>query len=327
MAGDTELNVLVAIPTFRRPVDLQRLLGVIGDSLDAALQSAECTRADVLVVDNDPAGTAAAMVIARADATIRAVVEPGRGLATVRNRALREANDYDVMVFIDDDETPAVSDWLVRLLRTMRTTNANLVAGPVQTVVDGEMDPWIEAGGFYARAHRRHLVTGDEISSAATNNLLLDLNAVRRAGVTFDERFGASGGEDSLFTGQLKDRDLKLVWCADALVYDHLLPSRQNRRFAVSRVRSMASTGVRVALVRSGRSTAARVRIRARFIASGCAHLLRGGAMRTYGRVVRSLRWDARGAGEMARGVGEFLGSLGAVTRTYVSTDPTRRGD
>ncbi|WP_425454326.1 glycosyltransferase family 2 protein [Luteococcus japonicus] len=52
---------------------------------------------------------------------VRYVNETAPGLAAVRNRALDEAGNANLLAFIDDDETPAAG-WLQHLVRTWRAT-------------------------------------------------------------------------------------------------------------------------------------------------------------------------------------------------------------
>ena len=90
------------------------------------------------------------------------------------------------------------------------SSDAAAVVGPVQSEFTGELDPWIAAGAFF---QRRRLATGTPVEVAATNNLLLDLETVRRLDLRFDPRFGVSGAEDTYFT-----RTLSRSRRADALV-------------------------------------------------------------------------------------------------------------
>ncbi|MEW2012573.1 MULTISPECIES: glycosyltransferase family 2 protein [Microbacterium] len=306
--------MVVAVPTFRRPDDLRRLLGALEAVSTHATASGAAARVDVLVVDNDPDGSAAAVVDGRSG--VRAVHEAIPGVAAARNRALDESRAHDVLVFIDDDESPAAEDWLTRLLETARALSADAVAGPVSTVVDGGLDPWVEAGGFFARGHRAHLSTGAAVERAATNNLLLDLDFVRGSGVRFDDRFGRSGGEDSLFTSQLHRAGARMVWCAEALVYDHLPEARRSRAHALRRMRGMAAAGIRVGLVLAPtRSRRAAVRVRA--VLAGGARIGAGVAKCATGAVVRSQRLDAVGRRDLMRGVGALEGAAGRILTHY----------
>src|SRR3712207_9285353 len=58
--------------------------------------------------------------------------------------------------------------------------------------------------------------TGATMSGAGAGNLLLDLRQVRALGLSFDERFGLTGGEDTLFTHALVRAGAEIRWCDEA---------------------------------------------------------------------------------------------------------------
>lgn len=312
---ENEVSLALCIPTFRRQRDLARLLDALPAVIDAARADGLLGEVAVIVVDND--STASAEQTARSSAmAVRYVVEPERGVVAVRNRALDEANGHDIVVFIDDDETPADAHWLAHLLAARRDFEATVVAGPVRTVAEESLDPWIIAGGFFARAHRSGLITGHRITRAATNNLLLDLRFVEESGIRFDPRFGRTGGEDSLFTSQLHAAGAHMVWCAEAVVLDHLPVERRTRAHAVDRARGMANAGVRVALALAD-SPAERAVVRARALAAGSLRWIGGVARGAAGAVTRSDALGATGARERARGRGGFSGAWNRTRDLY----------
>lgn len=308
-------TVVVAVVTYGRPRELARLLAALEPVATRAVHAHAAARVDVLVVDNDP-DRSARTVASAAGARVTWVHEPEAGVAAARNRALDGGHGHDLLAFIDDDETPADSEWLTRLLACRRDLHAHVVAGPVVTVVEGELDPWLEAGEFFARGHRVGLSTGAVIERAATNNLLLDMGFVREAGVRFDPRFGRSGGEDSLFTSQLHAAGARMVWCAEAIVHDHLLEERQSRAHALARMRGMASTGVRVRIVLAP-DRGHRVRARARASLVGVLRVVSGAARAAAGAVGRSTRLNAKGRRDMMRGIGGLEGAAGRAHVQY----------
>ncbi|MEV7799089.1 glycosyltransferase family A protein [Microbacterium foliorum] len=312
---ENEVSLALCIPTFRRQRDLARLLDALPAVIDAARADGLLGEVAVIVVDND--STASAEHTARSSAmAVLYVVEPERGVVAVRNRALDEANGHDIVVFIDDDETPADAHWLAHLLAARRDFEATVVAGPVRTVAEESLDPWIIAGGFFARAHRSGLSTGHRITRAATNNLLLDLRFVEESGIRFDPRFGRTGGEDSLFTSQLQAAGAHMVWCAEAVVLDHLPVERRTRAHAVDRARGMANAGVRVALALAD-SPAERAVVRARALAAGSVRWIGGVARGAAGAITRSDALGATGARERARGRGGFSGAWNRTRDLY----------
>lgn len=286
-------KLVVGIPTYRRTSDLARLLAALPAAIERLREVDLVGDVDVVVVENDPAQSARD-VAGAAQLPVRYVVEAERGVVAVRNRALDEAADADLLVFIDDDESPADDRWLVHLAQTQSRSSAAAVAGPVRTVSEEPLDPWIVSGGFFARAHRAQITTGTRITRAATNNLLLDMAFVRSRSLRFDQRFARSGGEDSLFTSQLHASGGVIVWCAEAIVLDHLPPERRTREHALRRTRGMASAGVRVGLAFSATGLG-RARVRGRAAVASAAHWI-GGATRAAGGVLlRSEHLDAVG--------------------------------
>ena len=317
-APGTPLRVTIAMLTFHRPDDLAAAVPLLGRQCDAVTDDA--TVVDVLVVDNDPAGTGAAAVAALGDPRVRGVVEPMPGIAAARNRALAECADRDVLVFVDDDERPH-DGWLRHLLTAYRRTGAGAVVGPVLSRFDGPLDPWLVAGGFFAR---RRLGTGTPVDVAATNNLLLDLDAVRAAGVRFDVRFGLSGvGEDTLFTRALSRAGVRLVWCDEAVVTDVVPASRMTRSWVLRRALSTGSVGSIVAIAVC-RTAPGRALARGRELGRGAVRCFGGAARALLGVLVRSPRHQARGVRTLLRGVGVLAGAVGLLHEQH-GTGPTTR--
>lgn len=326
-------GLTVAIPTYRRP-------GAVARALRAVLAEAGACRGggagpdgpiEVLVIDNDPDGSAREAVAGAAGgapgaaagsdaaggsdvaagpgAAVRYVVEPAPGVSAVRNRALDETADRALLVFIDDDEEPEAG-WLRGLLSTRRDTGAAAVAGLVVPDYEAEPGPWLRAGGFF---DRQSWPTGARRPVAATNNLLLDLGAVRAAGLRFDEAFGATGGEDALFTRSLVAAGGVIVWCDEARVRDRVPAARLERAWVLRRRRSHAATAVRVELALAGPGVHPGIRVRA--LAGGCARVLAGlGRMALGGLGAgsgRGLVHRARGARLVARGSGMAAAAVG----------------
>jgi glycosyltransferase involved in cell wall biosynthesis len=305
-------RLVVAVLTYRRPERIAALVPLLVDQAADLTRRAEGVEASVLVVDNDPAGAGAAAV---AGLGATAVVEPEPGISAARNRALRAADDQDLLVFVDDDELPH-ADWLHALHATYRATGAAAVTGPVVSRYATEPEPWVVAGGFYDRAHRGGLSTGDQVRSAATNNLLLDLRVVRRAGLAFDPDLGLSGGEDTHFTSALAAAGGRIVWCAEAVVSDVVPADRLTRPYLLARTAGLANASARVALMLApGRGR--RAALRARILAAGLARGILGALQVARGAAQRDIARDARGRRSLARSRGELLAAFGRVLLPY----------
>ena len=291
-----ERSVLVAVLTYQRPDDLVELLPLLLDQARPGV--------DLLVVDNDPAGAAASTVASFAG--VRYVHEPRPGIAAARNRALTEGDGHDLLVFIDDDERPS-EGWLAALLLTFDAHAASGVVGPVISAFAAPLDPWVAAGGFFTR---RRMPTGSPVTVAATNNLLLDLKAVRAAGVRFDERLGLSGGSDTLFTRQLVDRAGPLVWCDEAVVTDVVPAGRTTRDWVVRRQFRSGNSWSRTALMLTD-SGVQRFRLRLSLTAKGGVRLIGGPASWLLGALTGDVRRRAVGVKATARGLGMLVGAYG----------------
>jgi len=281
------ISLDVAVCTYKRPERVAELL----PQLLSQVRELEGIESRVLIVDNDPAGSArdriaaeiagGAVDDARGSECVHVVVEAAPGLSAARNRALDEAADRDLLVFIDDDELPG-EGWLAKLVAVYRSTGAVGVTGPVESVFEKQPDPWVASAPVFRRARRP---TGTPVRSAATNNLLLDMAVVRRLGLGFDPRFAFTGGEDTFFTRSLVARAGEMVWCDEAVVSEIVPAERATREWVLTRARRNAETWAWVRLLDV--SGWRRARRRAEFTARGAALWLVGSA--------RAL--TARGAG------------------------------
>jgi hypothetical protein len=217
---------VVAVLTYRRTEFLPALL----DEL-VAQAGTVVPRAAILVVDNDPDAGAADVVGAWAAQGVRYVHEPRPGISAARNRALAEASDADALVFLDDDELPSAG-WLAGLITAWRAWDCAAVAGPVSARLEVPADPWILGTGVF---DRRRLPTGARLTGAGAGNLLLDLRQVAALGLTFDERLGLTGGEDTLFTHALAAAGAELRWCDEAEAVEFVPAGRITRRWVRQR--------------------------------------------------------------------------------------------
>ena len=298
-------KIVVGVPTYRRRAELEILLPL----LLAQADDVPAHRVDVLVVDNDPEGSARGVVEALHDDRVRYVREPTPGVAAVRNRIVDVATeelDAALVAMIDDDERPEPG-WLAALVTTQQQTGAALVAGRVVPEFSGPLDPWVAAGRFHTR---RNLVTGTPLTVAAGGNLLLDARQLRRLGQRFDAGVGLAGGEDTLFSRELYAKGGSMVWCAESVAVDRVLPERMTRRWVLARAMSHGDAWVRVGLRLAG-GPAARATWRVRSVLGGLARVVVGGARAVAGAVLRRPVDQARGLRAVMRGVGMVRGAGG----------------
>ena len=313
-------RLVVGIPTYCRPEQIAAGLPMVLAEVRAVNEDPHTLiRARVVVIDNDAAGSAATTVDELNAAEVHYVVEPVPGISAARNRALDEAAGDDLLVFIDDDERPRPG-WLGALVTTWRETGATGVMGRVVSHLADDLDPWVAAGDFFWRPR---MPTGTEIEVAATGNLLLDLRQVRAAGIRFDQRFGLSGGEDTLFSRQLVRSGARLVWCDESVTDDYVVTERLNRRWLVNRAWSHGNTFSAVELALA-EGKAARQRLRLRLVARAALRVVGGTTRWLAGVGLRSQRHQARGSRTALRGAGMFAGALGHVYQEYARSGDVR---
>lgn len=296
-------TVTIGVPTYRRP----ELLSALLHTLPARIQ--ECADlgvdVDVVVVDNDPSGSARD-VATGTDLPVRYVVETTAGIAAARNRILDECVDRDLVAFIDDDEIPREA-WLSALVSVWRAHKADAVMGRVISVFDEDVDPWLLASGTFRRPPRQ---TGTVLQVAAAGNLLLDLRSIRRLGLRFDESLGLGGGEDTLFSRQLAQRGGLIVWCNESETEDLVVASRLSRAWAAQRAFSSANAGTRIQLqLTDGR--ARRAILRARALIGGVARIVVGSVRRVFGALTSNITHHARGTRLIHRGRGTIAAAIG----------------
>jgi|GEM_PF-172180 len=304
------IRIAVAIPTYRRPERLTSLLAVLPARF-AELDERDSV--DVFVIDNDPDGSAQDAATAPSPGIrVTYAPEPTPGIAAARQHALDVTGEYDLLAFIDDDEVPR-ANWLRALVDTWRRTGAAAVAGHVHTEFPAGTDPWVLASGLFARPLRSD---GQSLPAAGAGNLLLDLEQVRAAGITFDTSLGLSGGEDTLFTRAIVRAGGRVVACPASVAEDELEVERATRRFALARARHHGQTQSVIEL-RMAHGTAARARSRARNLIKGVGWSARGTVRRVVGMLSDSLERRAGGARDVQRGIGLVQGALGAAAPEY----------
>ncbi|MBI2802384.1 MAG: glycosyltransferase family 2 protein [Gammaproteobacteria bacterium] len=220
--------ILICVPTYQRPVMLQKCLSAL-----AALEGLDAYRVECLIVDNDAAGSARAVVTtfaSKAPWPLHYVIEPARGLVCVRNRVLEEAvvRAATYLACLDDDEWPAPV-WLARHLEALVKFNAEVTTGPVIPVAENEITPPGVGGG---KARPR---TGEQPHHVACNNVVFHRRLLVDQALRFDPRYNFIGGEDFDFFDSSRALGNRHVWVAEATVFETIPPERQTARYIFKR--------------------------------------------------------------------------------------------
>lgn len=231
-------RVVIAIPTCKRPESLARLLGAI-----AALDTdAEIS---VLVADNDAGGHQGFDLCERLAVNyrwpLRAVIEPLRGIAPVRNRLVSEAltSDAQFIAMIDDDEWP-VPGWIAWFLKAQKQTGADVLQGSILFVP--------ETAASRPMPDIRH-PTGPVDMLEGAGNLLIRRRVVEQMRAPwFDPAFALTGGEDLDFFMRLKRAEYRLGWADEAQAFGEVASQRHALRWRMKRAYSNGNSDMRVLL-------------------------------------------------------------------------------
>lgn len=233
------MKVSVCVATYLRPQGLAQLLRGLGA---LHFEHVPAPELEIVVVDNDPGGSAAAVCDALAPSlpwALRYVHEPRRGISHVRNRAVQCAREgSEFFAFIDDDEFPEPR-WLDELLRVQREYDADVVAGPVVRRFEDEPPAWVHRGGFFDLPRHQ---TGARVEHPGAGNVLIRTAALDSMPEPFDPRFGLTGGEDTHLFLRLAQSGLTMVWSDEALAYEWIPSSRANAGWLLRRVYRSANT-------------------------------------------------------------------------------------
>ena len=226
-------DVVICVPTFKRPQSLKRLLAAI-----AALE----TSADiaVLVADND-AEDRAGFNLAKAIAPgyrfpLTAVIAEERGIAQVRNTLFRHALQTGArfIAMIDDDEWPEPG-WIDSFLRLAEQTSADVLQGSI--LFDHPAQPDI------VRA------SGLTDMPQSTANLFVRREIVEATPQPwFDPEFALSGGEDREFFVRLSHAGVVFAWADEARIRAHVPESRTRISWMLQRAYSSGNSDMRVLL-------------------------------------------------------------------------------
>lgn len=221
------MNISVCIATYRRP---ERLAALLADLAAQQLQPRE-----VVVVDNDAAGSAQAVCDAAQAAgsrfPIRYSIQPIKNLSLTRNQTVAHAA-APWLAFIDDDER-APADWLARLAGSAGD-GVDGVLGPVEPLLPDDAAGWLQRGRFYrwARMPTGSVVPGNRLRFG---NVLLRASTLRAAAPIFDPDYGRTGGEDGDLLTRLVQAGARIIWCDEAEILEPVERSRQSLRWLLLR--------------------------------------------------------------------------------------------
>jgi succinoglycan biosynthesis protein ExoM len=228
----------VCICTFKRPHVQKTVLSVL------AQRGLPGVVVEILVCDDDPAGSAWPVVepLQRAEPhVVRYLLSGSANVARARNLCLESARG-EWIAFIDDDEI-ADPGWLRGLLDVQQGTGADVVKGRVSAVYPPGAEAWIAAADPFTRDYGED---GAVLTKAATGNVLIRRTIVEKAGLTFDEGYGKTGGEDVDFFRRLAGLDVRMVSARRAVVHEIVPPERVELSYFRRRYRQIGRNASRI---------------------------------------------------------------------------------
>ncbi|MFV0478674.1 MAG: glycosyltransferase family 2 protein [Parahaliea sp.] len=218
--------LMIGVCTRRRPGMLGRLLSSL-----LRMHVPEDVRVAVHVVENDAEPANRALVAgfdASAPFPVSYQLETRVGIPQARNCLLQHARSLGAtaLLFVDDDEE-VEPDWLLALLGYARKAQWQAV---IQGRVVAQVSP---ACQDYLRPYfqRKVRVTGERLTTCASNNTLVPLALLKDESLTFDESRPRDGGTDTIFFTALASRGVPIYYCHEAAVVETIPAERANLRY------------------------------------------------------------------------------------------------
>lgn len=240
-------TIAIAIPTFKRPRSLARLL--------EAITQLRCeARLRVLVADNDALGHEGYDLCRNLEDypwPLTALVVHERGIAQVRN-VLVEAALQDpqtgFVAMIDDDEWPTPG-WLDAFLAVQAQTQADCLQGSIRFAHPGDAGwapQWARDSDGLCDIRRP---SGPITMLQGAGNLFLHRACLEEmAAPWFDPAFALGGGEDRDFFIRLQRAGRRFAWADEALAHGTIPASRARLSWVLRRAFSVGNSDMRVLL-------------------------------------------------------------------------------
>ncbi|MBT9518568.1 MAG: glycosyltransferase [Methyloversatilis discipulorum] len=216
------------------------------DRLDALVAAMRAQQADVpfeiLVVNNNSSDDTLAVLeklAAQPGAPLRYVTESTQGIVPARNRALAEAMDSNILIFMDDDELPHPG-LVAAAHHAIAVEGAQCAGGRVEvSFAPGQRPHWLEDDllGFLAEVNHGPdaFWIKDDTTPVWTANVAYDMRIFRDdPTLRFDKRFDRignviGGGSDAIMFRALLERKLRLRYRPD-MVVDHFVETWRLKR-------------------------------------------------------------------------------------------------
>ncbi len=216
------MRIIISIATFNRPAGLAYVLDGIGRQ-----KITEQHDVTVVVTDNSPDGNAGDFIESKKSTFCWELVylhETTTGISYARNAGLNYGltNDFDYLVFIDDDECPS-EEWLYELVKVCEETDSPAAVGAVKPRFDERPPWWIIKAGYFETADQ---LDRTAVPNGYTTNAIVRISVIRELNLLFDPRFALTGGEDTLLFKEIQKGKGDILYARQAVTYETIVPAR-----------------------------------------------------------------------------------------------------
>ncbi|MEH8018598.1 glycosyltransferase [Rheinheimera muenzenbergensis] len=239
------LNVVIGIPTFKRPQGVRRLL----ESVAKQVADFDIT---VLVADNEGDSGIGLVTVQQILAEgyplpLKGIAVNERGISQVRNALMHEAFDNmkaNLLAMIDDDEW-VEPQWIASLVKIQQQTNADVVGGSVAPEFEVPAPVWAKGLHIYYQSDSNYSGTVELIDG--TTNVLLSRHIVDAyPEERFDPFYSLVGGGDKEFFTRIKRRGATFAFAHEAQAHEIFGASRLTKKWAIERAFRIGAGDMRI---------------------------------------------------------------------------------
>lgn len=253
MTSPNAIDVVVCIPTFRRPDGLRATLDALGRQSFA--------RPFAVVVAENEAIERRGAAVAQAcfdegRLAGRCVVELRQGNVFAINAAFAAAletyPDARFVLMMDDDEVAAPT-WLARMVAAAERSGAGIVGGPVMPRLAAGTRPGLARHPAFLPAYA---ASGPVPIIYGSGNCLITRETFARLGLpAFDASYNFLGGGDTDFFARARNAGVRFYWEAEALITETVPRDRTSPRWLAARGLRIGAINTRIERKRSARFT------------------------------------------------------------------------
>lgn len=157
---------------------------------------------------------------------IDVLVEKKRGIPFARNKCLKiiRKTKTDFSCFIDDDcELSKV--WLKNMLKFYEITKSDVITGPQIS----------KSQNIYEIVLERKIKNFSKVKWAATNNVFMKSNIIKKTSINFDNQLSKLGGSDQVFFYRLYNKGITIKWNENSKVYENRDQNKTNLSWFIKR--------------------------------------------------------------------------------------------